>query len=348
MLKKNAVIISSVCISGNGPTLVAINSKTNATFTYMWNSPVLSKTNTDKTKSIFIPRLIQFKNDYPKIFESSFKIISGPEYLIYELTENDVTILPENRFSQAYWNNDLLCTYKIDPKLLPHFVPVGHNAGCLKKTILFDLGIKTDSQIPVFCGGPDFITALIGTGTVESGRICDRAGSSEGINLCSDNNKIIFDKKNTNNIRILPSVIENLWNKSVIINDSGIRLGNILNTKYDFTSKQNDEQNSTLESLVKDLQNAYNFIFEQARFEKNHIENKKNKSCTVICSGGQTKNRHWMQYKACKLFTELSVTNCPDSELMGCAIIACTSIGIFSSIQQACKKMVIIEKKYIP
>lgn len=38
--------------------------------------------------------------------------------------------------------------------------------------------------IPVIGGGPDFVLTLLGTATVRPGRICDRSGTSDGINLC--------------------------------------------------------------------------------------------------------------------------------------------------------------------
>jgi hypothetical protein len=45
--------------------------------------------------------------------------------------------------------------------------------------------IGLPSGVPVFDSGPDFIAALVGTATLFPGRLCDRAGSSEGLNLCS-------------------------------------------------------------------------------------------------------------------------------------------------------------------
>ena len=47
--------------------------------------------------------------------------------------------------------------------------PSGHN-------VILNL----ESGIPVYCGGPDFVAALIGTDTLQKGAICDRCGSSEG------------------------------------------------------------------------------------------------------------------------------------------------------------------------
>ena len=46
-----------------------------------------------------------------------------------------------------------------------------------------DFGLAPD--VPVFDAGPDFLAALVGTATLFPGRLCDRAGSSEGLNLCS-------------------------------------------------------------------------------------------------------------------------------------------------------------------
>ena len=38
--------------------------------------------------------------------------------------------------------------------------------------------------IPVIAGGPDYLMSILGTAAVSGGRACDRAGTSEGINLC--------------------------------------------------------------------------------------------------------------------------------------------------------------------
>jgi xylulokinase len=57
--------------------------------------------------------------------------------------------------------------------------------------------------------------ALIGTGTLRAGRLCDRCGSSEGLNFCTDRPVTGED------LRTLPSVIPGLWNVSYLIPDSG-------------------------------------------------------------------------------------------------------------------------------
>ena len=173
----------AICISGNGPTLTSVCN--NKTFTLLWNNNSFSVKNPIQTKSIFIPRLLLLKENFPEIWQNSEFILSGPEFLINELTNSKVTILPENRFIQAYWQKEELLEYEISDKLLPDYVPLGYKAGFVKSENLEKLNISGSKKIPVFCGGPDFITALIGTNTLSVGKICDRSGSSEGINLCT-------------------------------------------------------------------------------------------------------------------------------------------------------------------
>ena len=96
--------IVAFCISGNGPTLTCVNEE--KTFTLLWNKSI-PKDKQDKidefskivknTKSIFIPRLLFLKNFYSEIWQNSKAILSGPEFLIYFLTDKKLTILPENR-----------------------------------------------------------------------------------------------------------------------------------------------------------------------------------------------------------------------------------------------------------
>ena len=68
----------------------------------------------------------------------------------------------------------------------------------------------------------------------------------------------------------------------------------------------------------------------------------------IICTGGQAKNPSWMQFKSNVTNVELWVTNCPDAELMGNAIISSVGLGNYSSIKEASDTMIICEKKYLP
>ncbi len=194
------VKVSGICISGNGPTVV-----TDCGLTLLWNedtSGVAELVPSCARTSLFIPKILSIKKQFPEVWKKSKKLFSGPEYLIYVLTGNAVTILPEERFASAYWNDDMLDACGVKKNLLPPFVGPGAVCG-------------TFEDCPVIAGGPDFVVALIGTGTLQAGRLCDRCGSSEGLNFCTD--RVLQGQ----GLRILPSVISDLWNASYLIPNSG-------------------------------------------------------------------------------------------------------------------------------
>lgn len=335
----------AICISGNGPTLTSVCD--NQTFTLLWNNNSISVKNPIQTKSIFIPRLLLLKENFPEIWQNSEFILSGPEFLIYELTNSKVTILPENRFIQAYWQKEELLEYEISDKLLPDYVPLGYKAGFVKSENLEKLNISGSKKIPVFCGGPDFITALIGTNTLSVGKICDRSGSSEGINLCTD--KPIQKE----GFRNLPSVIPELFNTSYLLPDTGTRFTQWKNSSewknkpYEACIKfllenKNDKGYKIIFEIANEVKSAFEKIIEQQKLLTNQND------ISIICTGGQAKNPSWMQFKSDITKLQLFVTNCPDAELMGNAIIANTQLKNYSSIKEAADKMVICDKKYLP
>jgi len=361
LFNNKAINLCAISISGNGPSLA------NSNFSYLWNEPlsdnVLKKLNkaahtNNSCKSIFIPRLLHLQETRPDIFESDNEpIFSLPEYLVYQLTGNAYTLLPNERYKSAYWTNESLKQFGLEKLIttsikhtkLPPFQLLTESSGTLTKKAAQQLGIKINtnqySTIPVFCSGPDFIAALLGTANTIPGRICDRAGTSEGINLCTK--EPLLHKK----IRTLPSPINALWNASCMIPDSGLR----------FTlQKQKSHPEMTYQEYVHYLiqhpkSEDYKFmkniateikmnidLLESAARQENIPFNK------ILCIGGQAKNPEWMQYKANITKRALYVPSCKDSELIGCAVVAFTALGYYSSIQEAANNLLKIEKSYNP
>ena len=341
-------------ISGNGPTLTAVNEE--KSFTLLWNKNFTQQQQnqifelTKNSKSIFLPRLLSLKYFYPEIWQNSQNILSGPEFLIYFLTNQKLTILPENRFLQAYWNDEILSEFEISKNLLPEFVQLGTQAGFVKSEILSKLNLSANKKIPVFCGGPDFVTALIGTNTLSVGKICDRSGSSEGINLCS--NKPILK----NDFRNLPSVIPELFNVSYLLADTGTRFTQWKNSSLWKNESYETCINHLLENpqsdgykiifeIAKDVKNAFQKVLTE---RKNLLQNELQTPVKIICTGGQAKNSSWMKFKSIITELELYVTNCPDAELMGNAIISSVGLGNFHSIRNAAEHLVVPKIKYFP
>ena len=210
--------IYKIVISGNGPTVVS-----DCGYAVFWNedlSDVKIPDDAEVRKSLFIPKILALKKRDKKIYKKSRWIFSGPEYLIYVLTGEAVTILPEERFKPAYWSEQVCKTCGIDFEKLPSFVGIGDACGVLHKQVAAELnccgeGVQFSDNCKVIAGGPDFIVALIGTGTLRAGRLCDRCGSSEGLNFCTDR------PVSGEGLRTLPSVVPGLWNVSYLIPNSG-------------------------------------------------------------------------------------------------------------------------------
>ena len=367
--KTGTLNIDAICISGNGPTIVSEDGTT-----LLWNAPVDSSLILDIKKilppelsekfshSLFLPRILAFKNLYKKQFENQ-KIFSGPEYLIWSLSNSQITILPEDRYEAAYWNDQVLTAISgstannsspeknestainCSPSMGP-FVKPGFNCGTITKEIASQL--KISSSAKVIAGGPDFTVALIGTNTLQQGKLCNRAGSSEGLNWCTA--KPVF----ASGIRTLPSVIPGLWNASILSHNSGDRIADCKQA-YE---KENNVEISFSQYIKLCLEekdkNGAQILQELSDFFKDGIskfrtlskENNIPLRETVMVTGGQAKNPLWLKHKAECSQINLATCEIPDSELIGDAVLASYGLGLYDSIQEAAEKMVKIKNVF--
>lgn len=334
---------SGICVSGNGPTLVAQSGET-----FLWNEKVVQL----KSSSLFVPRLLAFKDKFPDVWKKSELVFSGPEYFLWLLTGEPCTIFPEKRFESAYWNKQFLLESGFsndEINKLPSFAEPSHKlAGLSRKASSFlgaeEFGIK--EGLPVFCGAPDFISALVGTATVKPGILCDRAGSSEGLNFCTS---VPLEGEK---IRTLPSVVPELWNASVLLPDSG--------SKFDsFKLKIERELGSQIEYsvLVQEIigSDGTNASLDQGKYLmiqtalnlKDAIGILKDAAAKkgiafpdeMRVAGGQAKSALWNQMKADITGMKISVPSCPDAELLGDAAFAFTALKVFPSLTSASESL---------
>ena len=309
--------VNTISISGNGPTVVA-----DCGYTVFWNedtSDVKIPDSADVKKSLFMPKLLALKKRAPKIYKKSRFIFSGPEYLIYILTGEAVTILPEKRFRAAYWNDEVCAVCGIDSEKLPPFIGIGDCCGPVHKEVLAELrngsghNLNISQNCSVFAGGPDFVAALIGTGTLMSGRLCDRCGSSEGLNFCTD--KILKGE----GLRILPSVIPGLWNASYLIpNSAGL---------------SENERLAEIERGINCLKRAADEAGIKFPDE-------------MAVTGGQTNDELLLREKTERLGMKIlrpAGGHFVHSELLGDACAAWFGLGEYDSLQSAAENIVRLE-----
>ena len=155
--------------------------------------------------------------------------------------------------------------------------------------------------VPVFDAGPDFVAALVGTATLFPGRLCDRAGSSEGLNLCSPK---FFEALG---LRTMPSPAKGFWNVSCLIPDPG----------------------SSLEVKVQNFQKAFNAL--KAAAAANGVPFGER----VVVTGGQARDKDLLKAKEQASGATITTAQIPDAELLGNAAAAFFRLGIYPSLEEA-------------
>jgi sugar (pentulose or hexulose) kinase len=196
---------------------------------------------------------------------------------------------------------------------LPPLIHTGEKIGTVTKDAEKLFGIKAGT--PVFAGGSDFLMAILGTATLKPGQVCDRAGTSEGINFCCEAKKKTKDPA----IRVMPHITSGCTNISVRIEESS--------------------------NLIEHDQEQYSQLLCRA------LQALEAEGCPVTAlrmSGGQAKNPEWNQLRANVSGKRVLVPEIEDGELAGCACAAFSGLGLWESPARAAEAIVRIGREYIP
>ena len=298
--------------------------------------------------SLFLPRIAAFRAKYPDVFDSAAQLFSGPEYVSYLLTGAAVTSLPDPRYEAAYWSKEELFRFSealhIDTERLAGLLPPFTAAGTV---------IGRFCGIPVVAGVPDFIAALIGTGTLTAGTACDRAGSSEGINVC------ISQPHRAEKTLLLPSVMPDLWNLSSVIPSSGAAFSDFLITH----GLRGNDYIAAMERIAAEpfvVSRAYPATFEgQGRTFVEELAFRIRYGCDLLeqasgfhpvytLSGGQAHNAIWCQMKADITGRTFALPAFADGELIGDAALALYGLGRGDNLAAIAQRLIHIKRYYEP
>ena len=394
--------VEAICISGNGPSLVAvpqnrrvpqapinaaiplsaasllsavppddvingiIDAAKNDTL-FLWNEPVPQSLTVSGQQgaavpapqegtasippagaSLFLPRIAAFRAKCPAVFDSAAQLFSGPEYVSCLLTGAAVTSLPNPRYEAAYWSKEELCRFAealhIDTERLAGLLPPFAAAGTV---------IGRFCGIPVIAGVPDFIAALIGTGTLTAGTACDRAGSSEGINVC------ISQPHRAEKTLLLPSVMPDLWNLSSVIPSSGAAFSDFLIAH----GLRGNDYIAAMERIAAEpfvASGAYPATFagqglafvEALAFRIRHgcdlLEQASGFHPVYTLSGGQAHNALWCQMKADMTGRTFALPAFADGELIGDAALGLFGLGRGDNLAAIAQRLIRIKRYYEP
>jgi xylulokinase len=222
--------VAAIVMSGSGPTLTPVTGepvcdagglRLAAAPARLWldrqageeAAAVSSAVGDFVDPGFFLPKALGIKNREPELYEKTRVFLSCPEYLACALTGEARTVFPSGGFDRWYWNGEILEKLGLDPEKFPPFISPGDTIGSLLPAAANFFGFP--KPVPVIAGGPDFFAAILGSGVVRPGDACDRSGSSEGINLCTETR--IIDPR----LMSYGHPVKPFWNLSGIISTTG-------------------------------------------------------------------------------------------------------------------------------
>jgi xylulokinase len=363
-----------ICISGNGPTLAPLARDGETLAPLFWHQgPQGSAEARGEAggRSFFLPHVERFRRERPADYEKTVLLLPPQEWLSWRLGAEAVATLPAS-YQPYYWDDGQCAALGIDPKLFPPFVAPGTVIGRLSPKAARRLaGLaggpeRLAAGTPIVAGGVDFIMALIGAGTVEPGMVCDRAGSSEGINLCAAFPGMAEPPRFPPEIRTLPHARGGLWNLSVIIPQSGW-----LFDRYRASAGQsNRSYEDTLAELIPGglLPGLYAAASGAAplsgapelgravlaslgfavRAAAETLGSQGFPVTELRLSGGQSRNRRWNQLKADLTGIPLLVPEQPDCELAGDAVLGAIALGEAADLREGIRRIVRIREQLDP
>jgi xylulokinase len=241
--------LKSIVISGNGPTLVAVDAKGGVLHpAVLWldsrgnveASRLLRGRDLDVDPSFYLAKAYWLSRRLQRLGEGIRFFLPCPEYIAFALTGRAVSVLPSPSFRRLMWNDEAIDRLGMEPEWFPPWVPLGAEVGRADAARSEDLGI--DPGVPIRLAGPDFLMSLLGTATLEPGKSCDRSGSSEGINTCSEN--VCRDPR----LISLPHLTEGFTNVSGLVSTSGKAL--------EWFSKVVGNRKGDYRTLYQDMKNT--------------------------------------------------------------------------------------------
>ena len=386
--------VKAVVISGNGPTLVPVLGKpeskdgflvarTGMARTWLDRRPVSEaaeiseRLETFVDSGFFLPKALYLYHNERETYERSLWLLSSHEYLDYLLTGVAKAIIHSDDSHQWYWDDDLVTSLGMDKDKFPPFCNPGDLIGPI--TSLASKTLALPAGIPVYAGAPDFYASILGTGTVELGQVCNRSGTSEGINLCTS--KPLGDPR----LMTYHHPVKPYYNVSGIISTSGkaIEWAKTLVGSKDasfpelYTRMASAEPGSGGVVFLPYLSGERTPIWDpdaRAVFSGLNLATGSNEllrsvaegTCLAMrdvitvmeelgsevgqlrITGGPSESSFMNQLKADITGREVLIPSMQDAELMGCLIIALTSCGHFASYKEASHAVVKTNHSFFP
>ncbi|MDD3996257.1 MAG: FGGY-family carbohydrate kinase [Sphaerochaetaceae bacterium] len=193
--------IRAVAVSGNGPTLTPVFGEpavdgdmivAPAANAMLWldrravvEAEMVSQVAHGFVDSSFmLPKALYVYRNEPEMYHRTRWFLSSHEYINYLLTGEARTVLHADDALRWYWDECMLTALGLDSEKFPQMCRPGDQVGTI--TIMASKTLGLPFGIPVYACGPDFLVSILGCAAVAPGQTCNRSGTSDGINLCTE------------------------------------------------------------------------------------------------------------------------------------------------------------------
>ena len=366
--------LDAIVISGHGPSVTAVDASGDPLApTSLWLDP--RETRKPGIDSYFLPRMRWLLESYPEITDSGLAWFLGcPEWLSYHLTGEAWSFTPNESFLPYIYDAESASAYDIPTEFLPPFLYPGHLAGVVREEIAEGLGLSAGT--PVFAGGPDYLMSIVGTDAMEPGRICDRAGTSEGINYCSPQS--VSDP----GLRSLPHIRDGHFSVAAILASTGRLfewyrgISGQAGIDYETMIERTDNRrrwdrrpwffpslqdgpisefsagmfvglgaDDSAADMGRAVLNSIGFAVKEAldRFADHGLLVEELRIC-----GGQAKNNAWSRMKADICGVPLLVPEVADAELVGNCCAGLVGLGEARTLEEAAERAVRFVRRVEP
>ncbi len=375
------LIPNAISISGNGPSLVMLSSQYADQRRAHW--PVLlwmtsANLSIEGGKSMYLPKINYLREHDPAGFKKTCRFLSTAEYITWVLCGSECAISPTEEFSEYIWTEQSLKTYGLSSSLFPAYRRPGEVIGTVDRTGADVSGLP--EGLPVICSSSDFLMSLLGTGVIEDGLCCDRAGTSEGINYCSRKAPRFPQPRMRRHVQLIPHLREGYYNIAGILSGTGRifewfrQISHQQDVSYIDMMKKVLAVSGSVPQFFPSVHTIDDWEFNGGIFaglQPNHgsaecglaiinaiafgirmtLERMNALGCAITSMrscGGQAKNDLWCQMKADISSTRIEVPRIEDAELTGSAIMGFIGLGYFASLTEGVEGLVTIAKHFEP
>jgi xylulokinase len=378
--------VAAISVGSQGPSLVALDKDGSPLISILWmdrradeEAAILSQSVGRRIDaSFFFPKAYWIKRNRPDVYRKTRWFVGCLDYISYRLTGKASLALFSSAPIFSAWEEDLVQASGFDSSKFPPSLRMGSQIGPLTSEAAMATGLPQGT--PVIAGCPDFVESLLGTGTVSKGLLCDRGGTSQGLNLCWDG-----EVKDSRLFSVPHPIRSGYWNLSGLMSTTGKSLewyrDNFYgkDTLYEailseahksppgargliFLPYLHGERSPIWDDDARGVFFGLSLQHTRADLARSIIEGVAYGMGQIIrimvglgtsplqirVSGSQGRSDMWNQIKADVTGLEVYVPEVLDSEVLGAAIIAGCGAGLYPDMVQASERAVKIRKVFKP